>query len=274
MGIKGKPQNNVAFLITALLLASACVLSACQGTSSGDADTQGGTSSSVSNSESSPSTDDADPAEPSGDATADFKAQGYLDDNGYLTVKAILDLEGTALSDVINAAGYDWNEYKWELADRDSVVVPMKGLNQEEMDASTTDKDARHFTQDDIAALAAGGKGTSIEWAISNYAKTYESLDELLESQNVEVVDQVEIEDATFGTEILAVVKNGSGENCILQVIVYPSDSHGYLGIFTPGYIERMWNGIASSIDGYSDLNDAHTVDEVWQVVAGRSVPE
>ncbi len=209
------------------------------------------------------------------DPLAAYTAAGYLDASGYITARAVVDLDGAALSELAEASGYKWNEDGWELKPMKvrARLSPSKGLTSEEMEGTTIiDTDKFDFTEDEVKGFAAGSAGTSLRWFIEHAWAEYEDAAQVLADQNVDVIDQCEVESNYYGTVIWAVVE-GKGGRLLLQARHYDSNNSGTVEVYTPEYLVTSSNGVASSFDTYCEgLDNAHTIDEVWQIIAGRAL--
>lgn len=203
-------------------------------------------------------------------ASAEAAAAGYLDENGFLTVKAFIELDGAELTKVAEAAGYKWDEKHASWTRVGSDVSPMKARTHEDYSSGNTDAD---FTSDEIAALPVGAKGVPMEWFISNRVVKYDDAADLLDDQQVTVVDQCEVEHRNYGKEIWAVVVNSAGDRYLLEVRHYDSDGSGVIEVYSTDYIATESRGVASSFNmGDYLLEDAHTIDAIMEVIRSGEV--
>ena len=249
-GKAGTMKRILAIAAACCALVMAFALAACGGSSSGSA--ASGSASAA-----------------GGDAKAGYTADGYLDEFGVITAKALIELDGAELSKVAKAADYAWDEKHAEWKKLGSEAAPSKGLTSEEMQASNG-TDAFEFTESEVAGLAAGGKGTPIMWLTTSIAKI-DSVEQVLANQQVKVVDQCVIEHRNYGKEIWAIVQNNAGERFLLCAQQYSDKSA--VNLYTAEYIAASAHGIASHFNSYEYLlYDAHTIDAIWPILQSGQV--
>ncbi len=254
-------SKTLAIVITCCAFALSLGLVACGGSSSGSAAASGSATSAGSASASAS-------ASASG-ASSDATANGYLDDHGLITVKALIELDGAKLTDLADSAGYKWDEKHASWTKVGSDVSPSKALTQEDYNNST-DLSAFNFTADEIAGFATGAKGTPVKWYHSSKAK-YNDVADVLAYQQVKVVDQCDVEHRNYGKQTWAIVENSAGDRFLLCAMYY--DNKGVVEVFTPEYIATESRGIASEFNlGDYLLEDKHTIDDVWAVLKSGEV--
>ena len=204
-----------------------------------------------------------------------YVAAGYIDQHGFITVKALTELDGQGVADVLAAASYEWVDEKCAWKRVGSNLTPSRGLTSEQMQQSIADgtTDAFRFSSSEIAAFPKGSSGVPVDWFLSNRVVKYGSPAELLADQQVNVIDQCEIENGAYGIEIWAVIENSSHERFLLEVRHYASDDSGVIEVYNAAYIATNTNSIASAFNDYHPgLEDATTIDAVWRILAGRSI--
>ena len=264
-------KKSLGIVLSCCAFALAMGLAACGGSSSGSAPASG----SASGSDSGATASASGASGGSGDAKAQAQADGYLDQNGTITAKALTELDGAALTKVAESAGYTWNEKHASFSKAGSDVSPSKGLNKEQSEAagySITDTSKYDFTAEEVAGFAQGGKGTPVKWLISSKSK-YADAAAVLADQQVTIVDQCEVEHRNYGKEVWAVVENSAGDRFLLCALHYDSDDSGAVDVFTEDYIATNERGIASRFNlGDYLLADAHTIDAVMEVLKSGQV--
>lgn len=257
-------KKILAIILTCCAFVLAVGLVACGGSSSGSAAASGSASGSPAN---------ASGASSGSDAKAQAQADGYLDQYGIITAKALSELDGAALTKVAESAGYTWNEKHASFSKIGSQVSPSKGLNKEQGEAagySITDTSKYDFTPEEVAGFAVGGKGTPVVWLVSSKA-AYADVADVLANQQVKVVDQCEVEHRNYGKQIWSVIENSAGDRFLLCTSYY--SNLGEYKLFTADYIATNQRGIASSFN-HNDylLEDAHTIDAVMEVLKSGQV--
>ena len=266
MSEKGRSMKKrvltVALTCCAFVLAMGLV--ACGGSSSGSAAASGSASGSAAS---------ASSASGSSDAKAQAQTDGYLDQYGIITAKALTELDGAALTKVAESAGYTWNEKHASFSKTGSQVSPSKGLNKEQSEAagySISDTSQYNFTPEEVAGFAVGGKGTPVKWLVSSKA-AYADVADVLANQQVKVVDQCEVEHRNYGKQIWAVIENSAGDRFLLCTSYYSNT--GVCDLFTADYIATNERGIASSFNhGDYLLEDAHAIDAAMEVLKSGQV--
>ncbi len=247
-------NKGIAIAVVCCACALALSLVGCGGSSSGStapASGSGGASASGSAS--------AGAAGASGAAASD-----YTDAHGYLTVKALVELDGKALAQAAEDAGYEWNDASCLWKKTGSSVMPSRALTQVDYDAAKG-LDAFNFTLDEVDAFAAGAAGTPVMWTVSNSKAAYSGADEILADQQVDVVEQCAIDNAAYGTETWALVQNGANDRFLLEIRYDGDKLSGDVLVYTADYVATEANGIASAFLFVPDgLYDAHTIDECW----------
>ncbi|MBQ9043137.1 MAG: hypothetical protein IJ111_10050 [Eggerthellaceae bacterium] len=260
-------KKSLAIVAACCAFALALGLVGCGGSSSGSAAASGSAASgSAAASAGSASASDAMSA---------YKADGYLDEFGIVTAKALIELDGAELTQVAEAAKYEWTDEHAEWTKIGSELAPSKGLSAEDREAAgsnITDTSKYEFTPDEVAGFAVGGKGTPVKWLMTSKAQ-YADAAEVLADQQVTVVDQCEVEHRYYGTEIWSIVQNSAGDKFLLCTWRYDSDSSGAYDLYNEDYIAHNSRGIASHFNmGDYLLADVHTIDEIWPILQSGEV--
>ncbi len=260
-------MKKVLTVAACCAFALALGLVGCGGSSSGSTAASASGSSSAAASENASATSES--ASAGGDAKDGYTTDGYLDEFGIVTAKALVELDGAELAKVAEAAKYEWDDKNAEWAKVGSGLAPSKGLSSEEMQASNG-IEAFEFSEAEVAGFAAGGKGTPVMWLVTSRAKI-DDVDTVLANQQVTIVDQCEIGHRNYGRELWAIVKNSAGDQFLMCVQHY--DDKSVVDLYTADYIAANEHGIASHFSsGEYLLYDAHTIDEIWPILQSGEV--
>ena len=212
-------------------------------------------------------------SETSGGETDEAKAAGYLDQFGSLTAKALVELDGAALTKVVEGAGYTWTDDHAEWTKIGLEVAPSRGLGKEEDEAggySILDTSKYDFTSEEVASFAVGAKGTPVKWLISSKGN-YADVADVLASQQVNIVDQCEVDHRNYGKQIWAIIENGAGDRFLLCASHYSKT--GVVYVFNADYLATNARGVASSFNlGDYLLEDAHTIEAAFDVIKSGEV--
>ena len=258
-------KRTLATILTCCAFALALGLAGCGGSSSGSA----ASSASSASGSAGASGASASASAAGGDAKAGYTADGYLDEFGIVTAKALVELDGAELAKVAEAAKYEWDDKNAEWAKVGSGLAPSKGLSSEEMQASNG-IEAFEFSEAEVAGFAAGDKGTPVMWLVTSRAKI-DDVDTVLANQQVTIVDQCEIGHRNYGRELWAIVKNSAGDQFLMCAQHY--DDKSVVDLYTADYIAANEHGIASHFNsGEYLLYDAHTIDAAMEVLKGGQV--
>lgn len=257
-------KKKFAIIVMCCAFALAMGLVGCGGSSSGSAAASGSASGASASGSASAG---------AGDAKAGYTADGYLDEFGIVTAKALVELDGAELTKVVESAKYEWDEKRAEWTKVGSEAAPSKGLSAEDFEAALSDTDSTamfHFTPEEFAGLAAGGKGTPLKWLVTSKAKI-DNVEQVLANQQVTVVEQCEVEHRNYGKQIWAIVQNSAGDKFLLCASHYSGTSS--IDLFNADYLAYNSRGVASSFNsGDYLLEDAHTIEAAFEVIKSGQV--